>query len=207
MAIERAIRMYQIKNLKLGTDGRGMYLSLVCPAADGYCLCFTKGAPVTREELNDLTEEELRELLQGREIAKGRYRLQGVRANVFHANPSFRNFKAAAPEQIQIWSLSYKQLANEAVLHFPDDPESQLTFIPMRYRWSVRRDNGFVILNVELLDNGEYESGVLMYRVGNTLPIPIPEAKIGKNIRLRVPANEEVRVIVNEEYQGKYLQA
>ena len=62
MAIEKAIKMYQIKNLKLGTDGRGMYLSLVCPAADAYCLCFTQGAPVTRDEL-DLTEDVKKELL------------------------------------------------------------------------------------------------------------------------------------------------
>jgi len=205
MAIEKAIKMYQIKNLKLGTDGRGMYLSLVCPAADAYCLCFTQGAPVTREEL-DLTENELNDLRIGKMIERDRYRLQGVRANVFHANPSFRNFKAVPPEQIQIWSLSYKQITNETVLHFPENIESQLTFIPMRYRCTVNRAGGFVHLMVELLDSGIYESGVLMYQVGNALPIPIPAAAFGKDLRLLIPSNENVRVIVKDGYRGKYIQ-
>ena len=205
MAIEKAIKMYQIKNLKLGTDGRGMYLSLVCPAADAYCLCFTQGAPVTRDEL-DLTEDELKELLRGGMIERSRYRLQGVRANVFHANPSYRNFKAVPPEQIQIWSLSYKQITGETVLHFPDNIESQLAFIPMRYRCTVRRTEGLVHLKVELLDNGIYEDGILMYQVGNILPIPIPASALGKDIRLLIPSNENVRVVVKEDYRGKYTQ-
>ena len=206
MPIENAIKMYQIRNLKLGTDGRGMYLSLVCPTADAYCLCFTKGAPVTREEL-DLTEDELYELLKGRGIERNRYRLQGVRANVFHANPSFRNFKAVPPEQIQVWSLSHKHITNETILHFPENLESQLAFIPMRYSCTVKRTGDFVHLNVNLLDQGNYESGVLMYQVGNSLPIPIPAVMIGKNIRLNIPSNESIRVIVSEDYIGKYIRA
>ncbi len=206
MAIEKAIKMYQIKNLKLGTDSRGMYLSLVCPAADGYCLCFTKGSPVTREEL-DLTEEELSGLLKGGMIERNRYRLQGVRQNVFHANPSFRSFHAVPPEQIQIWSLSYNYVTNRTTLHIPEDPESQMAFIPMRYSYTVRRANSLVYLNVNLKDNGQYEDGVLMYRVGNALPIPVPGSKLGKDIRLYIPSNEEVSIVVSEEYRGKYIRA
>ena len=206
MAIEKAIKMYQIRNLKLGTDGRGMFLSLVCPAAEGYCLCFTQGAPVTREEL-DLTENELFDLLQGKVIQRPRYRLQGVRANVFHATPNFRNFKAVPPEQIQVWSLSHKHITNETILHFPENAESQIAFIPMRYSCTVRRTGGFVYLKVDLLDNGNYENGVLLYQVGNTLPIPIPGDKLGKEIRLYIPSNEDIKIIVSEDYRGKYIRA
>lgn len=204
MAIEKAINMYQIKNLNLGTDGRGMFLSLVCPAAEAYCLCFTQGAPVTREEL-ELTEEDLYELLKGNTVERNRYRLQGVRANVFHANPSFRNFKAVPPEQVQVWSLSYKPITRETILHFPEDPTSQLAFIPMRYSCTVERKGGFVYLNVSLLDYGRYEEGVLMYQVGNTLPIPIPGAKLGKEVRLYIPSNEDIKILVKENYRGKYI--
>lgn len=206
MAIIKAIKMYQIKKLKLGMDGRGVYLSLVCPAAEAYCLCFTQGALVQQKDL-DLSEDELNALWTGGTIDRGRYRLQGVPAKRFHANPSFRDFKSVPPEQIQIWSLSHKQVTNETVLHFPDDLESQLAFIPLRYHYTVSRENGFTYLKVELLDSGVYNDGVLMYQVGNALPIPIPAAVFGKMIRLRIPSNENVKVIVRSDYSGQYIPA
>ena len=204
MAIVKAIKMYQIRNLQLGMDGRGMYLSLICSAAEAYCLCFTQGAPVQREDL-DLTEDELNNLCQGGMIERGRYRLQGVTANRFHANPSFRNFKAVPPEQIQVWSLSYKRITNETVLHFPDRMETQLAFIPMRYHSTVMRVDGYVYLKVELLDKGIYQNNTLMYQVGDSLPIPVPSEMLGKNIRLRIPSSENVKVIVRDDFRGKYI--
>ena len=206
MAIVQAIKMYQIRNLQLGMDGRGMYLSLICPAAEAYCLCFTQGAPIQQEDL-DLTEDELNDLFQGGMIERGRYRLQGVPSNRFHANPSFRNFKAVPPEQIQVWSLSYKKITNETVMHFPDRVETQLAFIPMRYHSTVMQAEGYVYLKVELLDRGNYQNDTLMYQVGNSLPIPVPAAMLGRNIRLRIPSNENVKVIVRDDYRGKYISA
>lgn len=206
MAIVKAIKMYQIRNLQLGTDGRGMYLSLVCPAAEAYCLCFTQGTPVEQKDL-DLSEDELNDLLQGGTIERDRYRLQGVPANRFHANPSFRNFKAVPPEQIQIWSLSHKRITNETLLHFPEQVESQLTFIPMRYHYTVTQTGEYINLRIELLDKGSYQNDVLMYQVGNTMPIPVPAVMLGKNIRLKITSNENVKVIVRDDYKGKYILA
>jgi hypothetical protein len=76
----------------------------------------------------------------------------------------------------------------------------------MRYRCTVKRTEGLVHLKVELLDSGIYKDGILMYQVGNALPIPIPAVALGKDIRLLIPSNENVRVVVREDYRGKYIQ-
>ena len=207
MPVQNAIRTYKIKNLKLEMDRQGMYLTLMCPVADAYLLCFTKGEPVNYDKL-DLSEEELNELCRNQiSIDKGDYRLQGVRSRVFHSAPQYRDFRSVPPEQIQVWAMSYDRFRNLTTLHFPDKIEEQLVYIPMRYSFECKIDGALSAIKIQMLDQGVYEDGVLMYTVGNTYPIPIPREAVGRAIRIFNPANEIIQIITDKKYTGRYIQA
>ncbi len=207
MPVQKAIKDYQIRNLRLDMDRQGMYLSLVCPAAYAYLLCFTNGKPVCSEML-ELTEEELTELCCNQAaIDKGEYRLQGVRSRTFNAAAQFRDFHAVPPERIQVWAMSYNSFRNIATLYVPERAEDQLVFLPMRYSFVTRRDGIYSLICVKLLDQGIYEEGALMYKVGSAAPIPLPPDAMGRELRINNPADEIIQIVTETKYTGRYKQA
>ncbi len=207
MPIQKALRTYQIRNLNLTMDRQGMYLTLTCPEADAYLLCFTKGKSVVCENL-DLSEEELNELCRNQAIIdKGEYRLQGVRSRAFHTASQYRGFRAVPPEQIQVWAMSYDRFHNITTLHFPERSEDQLVFIPMRYSFECRRNDAISSIKITMLDQGVYEDGALMYKVGGASPIPIPRGAVGREIRVLNPVDERIQIVTDDKYGGRYKQA
>ena len=202
---------YAIKDLTLSDDSKGRYLSLVCPHATAYTLSFSSGAPLPPEDL-DLSEEDLRTLHDGGEIQRDRYRIQGVPRNVFSATPTFRNFHAVPPEQIQVWSMALRP-SGEAILYVPEQVGEETCYVPLRYTFQFtpggckRNVPQPGVLQVRLLDKGQYADGALMYQVGNALPIPLPGSWLNDSPIPILAQDEPVKVIVSAEFQGKYVQA
>lgn len=203
---------YTVQQLTLGSDHHGRYLSLVCPRAAAYALCFSSGAPIRREEL-DLTDEELSTLCSGGKVQRDNYRILGVPRNIFNAMPVFRNFQAVPPEQIQVWSMDFSS-DGAPILYVPDDPAPSTCYVPLRYTVEftpgVSRQNKAPqpgLLRVRLLDEGQYADGALMYQVGNSLPIPLPQGCLNDTPIPILNENEPVKVIVSPAFQGKYVQA
>lgn len=202
---------YTIRDLVLGTDDKGRYLSLVCSYATAYALCFSSGVPIQREAL-DLSEEELYLLHNGGEVKRETFRIQGVPRNVFESMPVFRDFHAVPPEQIQIWSMALRP-NGEVILYVPDTPEGSTCYVPLRYeaqftlgeiRKNVPKPG---ILQVGLLDAGQYTDGALMYQVGNALPIPLPTSCLNRTPIPILSGGEPVKVVVSPDFQGKYVPA
>ena len=202
---------YAIRDLTLGSDSNGRYLSLVCSHATAYALCFSSGAPLLPADL-DLSEEELRTLHDGGEIQRDRYRIQGVPRNLFGAMPTFRNFHAVPPEQIQVWSMALRP-SGEAILYVPEQVGEETCYVPLRYTFQFtpggckRNVPQPGVLQVRLLDKGQYADGALMYQVGNALPIPLPGSWLNDSPIPILAQDEPVKVIVSAEFQGKYVQA
>lgn len=202
---------YAIRDLTLGCDSNGRYLSLVCSHATAYALCFSSGAPLLPKDLN-LSEEELRALHDGSEIQRENFRIQGVPRNLFSAMPTFRNFHAVPPEQIQVWSMALRP-NGEAILYVPEQVGDETCYVPLRYVFQFapglfkRNVAQPGTLQVRLLDKGQYADGALMYQVGNALPIPLPGEWLNNSPIPILAQNEPVKVIVSAEFQGKYVQA
>lgn len=202
---------YAIRDLTLGCDSNGRYLSLVCSHATAYALCFSSSTPLLPEDL-DLSEEELRALHDGSEIQRDNYLIQGVPRNLFSAMPTFRNFHAVPPEQIQVWSMALRP-NGEAILYVPQHVGEETCYVPLRYSFQFTpgplkhniAQPG--TLQVRLLDKGQYADGALMYQVGNALPIPLPVDWLNGYPIPILAQNEPVKVIVSPEFQGKYVQA
>ena len=202
---------YAIKDLTLSDDSKGRYLSLVCPHATAYALCFSGGAPIRRVDL-DLTEEELRALHNGGEVRRERYRIQGVTRNVFEAMPMFRDFHAVPPEQIQVWSMALRS-NGDTILYVPDEIGSETCYVPLRYtaQFTPGGNKRGVpqpgVLHVRLLDAGQYTDGALLYQVGGAMPIPLPSSYLNDAPIPILADAEAVHVVVSPEFQGKYIQA
>ncbi|MBM6871315.1 hypothetical protein H7U37_11690 [Pseudoflavonifractor phocaeensis] len=203
---------YTVQQLTLGSDSHGRYLSLVCPRAAAYALCFSSGAPIRREDL-DLTDKDLSALCSGGNIQRADYRIQGVPRNIFNAMPVFRSFQAVPPEQIQVWSMDFYS-NGKPILYVPDDPTSSTCYVPLRYTVQftpgVYRPNKAPqpgLLQVRLLDAGQYADGALMYQVGDAMPIPLPEAYLNDTFIPILNENKPVSVVVSPMFQGKYVQA
>ena len=203
---------YAVKELTLGTDSLGCYISLVCAKATAYVLCFSAGDPVGIQDLS-LSEEELFQLHEGGSLERDTFRLQGVRKQVFDAMPVFRGFRTSPPEQIQVWSMAVRS-AGEVVLYATEDKKAQTCFVPMRYM--VRYEPGKPLrgseeqvgfLTVRLEGGGKYTDGALLYQVGECLPIPLPGSLLEVPIPLRVTPGSVVKVVVDERFKGKYESA
>lgn len=203
MPVMKAEQIMRIPKIHLDVDSQGLFLDLNCPHASAYVLCFSKGTPIERSELQ-LAEDDLRALYHGCTLKMQTFRLQGVPRRVFHAMPVFRHFQVHPPEQIQIWTMSYNSYDDLATLHMPENSRDQLCYAPMRYKYRVRTDGDISYLKVDLLDEGQYDSGALAYQVDDALPIPIPESAFGREFPVRTGRQKYMHVIVTQEYTGKY---
>ena len=193
----------RIPRVHLDADSQGLFLELNCPNATGYVLCFSIGAPVEVSQLQ-LTENDLRNLYNGRSLQMDSFRLQGVPRRVFHAMAVYRKFEVVPPEQIQVWAMSYAPFDDIVTLHVPEKSTDQLCYAPLRYTFHVRMDGEINYLTVKLLDHGKYDNGALAYQVGDSLPIPIPASAFGREIPVKTGVQKRLNVVVVPEYVGKY---
>lgn len=221
---------HKLVSLKLNSDTRGLYLQFAARAAAAYTLCFSSQTPVTRDTI-DLSEQDLVDLYHGKRIRKGDYRYQGVSRGAVAGTPMFRDFEVNPPEQIQIFAMEYDPFSRKAGLYVPEDPDQQIVFVPLRFHVERKYAGGLMILTVTLVDQGEhtkgsnkdakrsaggytsgntegsfgrYTDGTLSYQVGDSLPIPIPQAFLGKPMPIRMRNGDQIRVVVSEEMLGKF---
>lgn len=201
------VNLYSINNLALDYDpGRGRYgLSLECPRADAFTLCLGKNLPLADPEKLGLTEEELRRLHNGQSMGKRGYRLIGVTQGTFYAMPVFRGFEADPPQTIQVWSM---MAVPGGIVHLYYTPGREaVCFIPLRYSAALQRNGLQTVLQVTLSDQfiGSYTDGALMYRVGESDPIPLPGGWLNRKIPLRVSDGEEVRVLPAPGFENSFF--
>ena len=201
------VNLYSINNLALDYDpGSGRYgLSLECPRADAFTLCLGKNLPLADPEKLGLTEEELRRLHNGQSMEKRGYRLIGVTQGTFYAMPVFRGFEADPPQTIQVWSM---MAVPGGIVHLYYTPGREaVCFIPLRYSAALQRNGLQTVLQVTLSDQfiGSYTDGALMYRVGESDPIPLPGGWLNREIPLRVSDGEEVRVLPAPGFENSFF--
>lgn len=192
--------MYEIQNLTVGRDAKGVYVSMVIRRNDACVLCLSKGDPVKRESLS-LTEEQLRSLATGGCVEPEGLdcRLVGITRNQLLATPNYRSELLAPPVWIQAWGLA-RTPEGELALYVPADPRSQCCFVPLGYQVE-QRDGGIAVY---LEDTKGYVDGELQYQVGGRLPVPIPKDWIGAFIPLR-NASEPVIVRPVPSAGEKYI--
>lgn len=208
MPVVTANETYKIRNMQLVQDSAGMYLTLQNASARAFVLCFGRGRAAGADDARRLlTEEDLAELGRGAEFTRGEYRFQGVRRNDFFARPVFRGFRAAPPEQIEVWAMGIDAFDGTCTLYVPDDGKTQIVYVPLRYRASYRMAGPVCTIKAELLDPGEYRTGDLVYRVGQYPPLPVTADMLGQEFRVRLHPGDRVVVIPRAGNEEKMVLA
>ena len=205
MSINYADNTNRVQNIRFGEDSDGHYMSLICPNASAYVLCFSDGKLLGLKDIR-LTEQELKSLHDGGEVQHDQVRMKGVRRNQFHAGPVYRDFRVSPPEQIQVFSMRFNEYEGDYCLFIPEDPAEQTVYVPLHYRVTQRREGQYGVIRIDLDDYGNYRDGALMYQIGNSLPIPLAHEYLGREIRVRLQGEEPIKVIPQDKYAGKYIQ-
>lgn len=194
---------FRIRRLKLetGNDGKTLLRFFGDPHIDAYLLCFSSGAPVRCEQLQQsLSEEELLELLDCKTVQKDGFRLQGVsRRQVL--NGVFRDFQIAPPATVQVWAMVHAE-GNTVILYVPDD--DQICFAPILYHVELQRSGEQISLTVSIKDPQLYPDGALAYQVNQEHRIPIPRDCINTVIQFKASPEDEIRVLPDDAYSGQY---
>ena len=123
----------------------------------------------------------------------------------FYAMPVFRGFEADPPQTIQVWSM---MAVPGGIVHLYYTPGREaVCFIPLRYSAALQRNGLQTVLQVTLSDQfiGSYTDGALMYRVGESDPIPLPGGWLNRKIPLRVSDGEEVRVLPAPGFENSFF--
>lgn len=194
--------LFAVNHLRLSVlpNGKRSIQFSCTESVSALVLCFSKGQPLTGADVA-VTDDELRQLLHGGIVKKENCRLQGVpRARM---NGSFSDFQAVPPEQIQVWTMVMRNNA-QPVLYVPADPAAQICFVPLLYTVTMRAENGYRYLKVDMPDTEYYQNGALRYQVDDLRSIPIPKSCIGRELCISTAPNASVKVIVGEEHTGKY---
>ena len=178
--------LLHVRNLALGNDEQGRYLTCTCSGVDTYVFCFNKKELLRMSDLV-LSDEELKRLYKGETLDKGDYRLQGVKALTMAMDGMpFRKFKAEPPEQIQAWCMTMPPNGGPS-LYVPEEPgKEEVCRVPLCYRVEIQRQENITSLFIRLGDTEQeqYEDGALCYQVGETLPIPIPKTCVNQEIQV-----------------------
>lgn len=208
MPVVSVNQSYIIENLTLDADSQGPYITLRSRSSESYLFCFNPDKPISKEVLErDLSENELKQLFSGDELQKNGYRLQGVRRSVLTASHYFRGFKASPPETIQVWGMSRVPFEDKINVYIPDSENEQVCYMPMRYKVTITNVPPLATLKVELLDHvdhGKYQAGALLYKVNDSLPLPITEDMLGKTYQIPISSVDNLSVIPKEGYEGAF---
>lgn len=201
MPIEKlSSNLYRIRELNVGFDKSGRYLSMNPGHANACVLCISRERPITIEDLT-LSNQDLQMLYNGHTLDftdKG-YILQGITRHQMTAAAQYRNFKLEPPAYVQVWGMDSSQ--NGMSLHVPADPNEQMVLVPVYYT-AVDEGN---TLTVSLDHKDGYISGELLYQFDNHMPIPIPRSVLDFPIPIR-RTGDQLRVIPAPGVEHKYLQ-
>lgn len=182
--------LFDIKELTLTYQGGHYGLSLRCPRATAYLLCFSRQCAPADPQALGLTEADLQALHNGQSMEKGPYRLMGVPAGTFHAMPSFYGFSVAPPQTIQVWSMLAKP-GGSITLYLPREAAA-ICHVPLRYSVKLQQNAEGTVLQV-LLDKQyleHYQPGALYYQVDQTGPVPLPASWLNREIPLAATAEQ-----------------
>lgn len=200
--------LYRIRELNIGLDGTGYYLTMNPSHCTACVMCIAKDRPISIEDLN-LTGDDLKMLYGGHmmDFTEKGYILQGITKHQMTSVAQFRNFKLEAPAYVQVWGMDASHKGT--TLYLPEDPHDQMTLVPVDYSVQIGQGqiNNVSVLSVKvcLEQTGGYEDGNLLYQIDNHLPIPIPKSMLNIEIPVR-QTGSQLRVISAESVSGKYIQ-
>lgn len=179
------VSLFDVEDLTLHYQDGRYGLSLRCPRATAYVLCFAKRKPPADPFTLNLTENELYSLHQGQSLDRNGYHLMGVSAGSFHAMPRFFGFQAIPPQTIQVWSMLAKP-DGTVELYAPRGQE-KVCHVPLRYAAKYLSENGMTQLFVQLEERylTDYKPGQLRYQISGGAPVPLPKSWLNRAIPLR----------------------
>lgn len=186
------VGLFDVKELTLKYQDGRYGLSLSCPRATAYVLCFAKGLPPADPFALSLTENELYALHQGQSLDRMGYHLMGVPAGSFQAMPVFYGFQAAPPQTIQVWSMQAKPDGTTELYAPRDGAPETVCHVPLRYAVQLRQQEGMSLLTVRLEERylTDYRDGDLRYQISGGAPVPLPKSWLNRDIPLRASAGE-----------------
>lgn len=190
--------LYRIKELTIGTSSDGYYLSMNPGKARACVLCISRQGMLGAKDLS-LSEDDLNYLYSGGKLEFPDYVLQGITGHQLAALAQYRNLHLQPPTYVQAWSMAPG--TNGTVLYIPEDPQEQMTLVPVHYRISA---NG-TSLKVTLDEDKGYADGDLLYQQEGHMAVPIPKSWIGRPIPLRGAATK-YRVVPDAAVAKNYIQ-
>ena len=179
--IELNNNLFKIRELNIGRDKIGYFLTMNPNKAVTCVLCICRSTPVRLQDLS-LQEADLQTLINGGTLNLPEHgcQLRGVTRPQLSAAPQFRNFEMKPPCHIQVWAMSRSSL-DGTILHIPQDPLEQHLMVPVEYTVQTV-DGGFT---VKMCFTEGYQDGDLVYQVADHKPVPIPGTFLNRFINLR----------------------
>lgn len=192
--------LYRIKELNVGFDKTGRFLSMNPGHSDACVICISRERPLSIDDLT-LTNEDIKMLYNGHTLSfsdQG-YTLKGITRHQMAAAAQYRDFELKPPAYVQVWAIGAPQKG--MTLYVPEDPNEQMVLVPVFYTVT---DTGST-LTVSLDHKDGYMNGDLLYQFDNHMPIPIPKSVLDLAIPIR-RSGDQLRVIPSGNASHKYIQ-